>query len=169
MKNIITNPEILQNVAKVNRVALIYHLRIGDKAAYNNWYSKSSDLLESMDGSRLFNISVDPVPREGMFVNEIIIDEYPSAEVALKFVGSTQAELIEKCQEVTILAIQPEPHVKFRIVRAIAFLMHFLRVFKIAELQQPIGKQTTPLYGLTRNKWQLQENRTWIVLFSFTT
>ena len=30
MKNIIINPEVLQKIAEGNRVAFIYHLRIGD-------------------------------------------------------------------------------------------------------------------------------------------
>lgn len=127
MKNTTTHPDVLQHVVEGSRVALLYHLQIRDKTAYNNWYSKSRDLLESMGGSRLFNISVDPVPREGMLVDEIIIDEYPSAEVTLKFVAAIEAELSVSCQNVIILAIQPEPHLKFRIVRVVASLIHFLK------------------------------------------
>lgn len=124
MTNDIIHPEVLQKAQKGGRIALIYHLKIRDKGVYNNWCSKSSDLLKSMGGSRLFIMTVDPVPREGMLLDEIIIDEFPSPEVALKFVTETQSELFEHCQDVTILAIQPEPRLKFRIVRAIAFLMH---------------------------------------------
>jgi len=127
MKNTTIQPDILQKVAKGSRVALIYHLQVRDKEAYSNWYIKSTDLLKSMGGSRLFNMSVDPVPREGMFVDEIFIDEYPSAEDTLKFIAATEAELSESCQNVTILAIQPEPQLKIRIVRVIAFLMHFFK------------------------------------------
>jgi hypothetical protein len=124
MTNDIIHPEVFQKVEKGGRVALIYHLQIRDKAAYNNWYSKSSGLLKSMGGSRLYNMSVDPVPREGMLIEDIFIDEYPSAAVAIKFVEAIQFELFENCLDVTILAIQPEPNLKFRIVRVIAFLMH---------------------------------------------
>ena len=94
-----THRDIFQKVAKRSRVALIYHLQVKDITAYNNWFEKSNDLLESMAGNRLFNMSVDPVPREGMFVDEIVIDEYSSAEVALKFVTATQADLTDSCNE----------------------------------------------------------------------
>jgi len=119
--------DIFQQVAKGGRVALVYHLQISDGDAYNNWFRKSTDLLESMAGNRPFNMSVDPAPREGMFINEIIIDEYPSAEVALKFVAATQADLTESCNNVTVIAIQPNSPVKLRIVRIVAWLMHFLK------------------------------------------
>ena len=119
--------EILQKLAKGSRVALIYHLQRGDAAAYDNWYGKSSQLLESMAGSRLFAMSVDPVPREGMFVDEIVIDEYPSVEIALQVVTATLAELTEGCRNVTILAVQPEPSLKLRLVRMVARLMHFFK------------------------------------------
>lgn len=127
MTNEIIHPEVLQKVQKGGRVALIYHLRIRDNAAYNNWRSKSVGLLKGMGGSRLFNISADPVAREGMSVNEIIIDEYPSSGMALDFIKATKSELSEGCHEVTVLAIKPEPSLKFRIVRAIAFLMHLFK------------------------------------------
>jgi hypothetical protein len=122
----VVHQEIFQKVAKGSRVALIYHLRVRNRTACNNWHKKSNELLESMAGSRLFNISVDPVPREGMSVDEIVIDEYPSTEVALKFVEAIQADLTGCCS-VTVLAIQPESPLKFRIVRIIARLMHFFK------------------------------------------
>lgn len=118
--------DIFQQVAKGGRVALVYHLQVRDGVAYNNWLRKSNELLESMAGSRLFNMSVDPVPREGMLVDEIIIDEFPLAEVALKFILATQDDLTDSCN-VTVLAIQPEPPLKLRIVRIVAWLMHFFR------------------------------------------
>lgn len=127
MTNEIIHPEVLQKMQKGGRVALIYHLRIGDKATYNNWRSKSVGLHKNMGGSRLFNISADPVAREGMLVDEIIIDEYPSSEMALDFINATKSELSKGCYEVTVLAIKPEPPLKFRIVRTIAFLMHFFK------------------------------------------
>lgn len=119
--------DIFQEVDHKSRVALIYHLQIKEKEAYDHWYTSSTELLNSMRGERLCNILVDPVPREGMLIDEIIIDEYPSSDVALKFVKATHSELFESCQNVTILAIQPETHIKFSIVRAIAFLMHFFK------------------------------------------
>ncbi len=125
MTNEIIHPEVLQKAQKGRRVAFIYHLKIKDKAAYDTWCSKSSALLKNIGGCRLFNISVDPVPREGMLIDEIIIDEFSTSEVALEFISATQSELFENCQHLTVLAIQSEPVFKFRIVRAIAFLMHF--------------------------------------------
>jgi uncharacterized protein (DUF1330 family) len=119
--------EVLQQAKQGGRVALVYHLQVRDNAAYDNWLQKSIDLLESMAGSRLFMISVDPAPREGMLVDEIIIDEYPSTGTALKFVAAIQADLSDCCHFVTVLAIQPEPPLKLRVVRIIAWLMHFLR------------------------------------------
>jgi|GEM_PF-1314262 len=121
------NQDIFQNVAKISPIALIHHLQIKDGTAYNNWMRKSKDLLESMAGNRFFNLSVDPVPREGMYVDEIVIDEYPSAEAALKSATATQAELMDSCKNVTILAIQPEAPLKFRIVRIAAWLMHLVK------------------------------------------
>lgn len=62
-----------------------------------------------------------------MLIDEIIIDEYPSTEIALKYVAETQSELSKNNLNVTILAIEPEPHVKIRIVQAIAFLLHLFK------------------------------------------
>ena len=67
--------DVFQKVDKGSRVALIYHLQVREAVAYNNWLRKSDDLLKSIAGKRLFAVSVDPVPREGMYVDEIIIDE----------------------------------------------------------------------------------------------
>lgn len=57
--------DIFQQVAKGGRIALVYHLQVSDSDAYNNWFGKSTDLLESMAGNRPFNMSVDPAPRDG--------------------------------------------------------------------------------------------------------
>ena len=122
----VVHSEIFDKVAKGSRVALIYHLRIQDKTAYSNWYRKSSQLLEGMGGSRLFCIFADPVPREGMSVDEIVIDEYPSTDIALKFVGAIQTELTDSCN-VTVLALQPDSPWIFRFVRIVARLMHFFK------------------------------------------
>ena len=118
------NSDIFKKVVPKSQVALIYHLQIKDNEAFSNWRINSTELLNRSGGKRLYNISVDPVPREGMLINELIIDEYPSPEAALEFVAATQTELSETCQNVTILAIEPEPNIKFRIVHVIAFLMH---------------------------------------------
>jgi len=91
MNNTELNSDIFQKVSPKNRVALIYHLQIKDKEAFGNWSTNSLELLNSMGGHRLFNISVDPVPREDMLIDEIIIDEYPSTEIALKYVAETQS------------------------------------------------------------------------------
>jgi len=119
--------DIFQKVVKGSRVALIYHLEVRDISLYNNWLRKSNDLLESMPGNRLFNMSEDPVPREGKFIDEIVIDEYASVAVALKFVTATQADLTDSCRNVTVLAIQPETPLKLCIVRIVARLMHFFK------------------------------------------
>ena len=47
-----------------------------------------------------------------MYIDEIMIDEYPSAEAALKFVVATQADLIDSCKKVTVLAIETERPLK---------------------------------------------------------
>jgi len=122
-----TQRDRLQRATQGGRVALVYHLQVRDGAAYDNWLKKSIDLLESLAGSRLFMMAVDPAPREGLLVDEIIIDEYASSGTALQFVAATQADLTDCCHFVAVLAIQPEPPIKLRVVRILAWFMHLLR------------------------------------------
>lgn len=65
-------------------MALIFHLKIGDGEGYEKWLNESE---AQFDGERLHRVKVDQAAREGMLVDEIIIDEHPSAQSSLAFMS----------------------------------------------------------------------------------
>ena len=62
----------------------ILHLKIADLATYENWIAASQNRY---GGQRLFRVKVDPVSREGMLIDEIVLDEFPSAHAAFEFMA----------------------------------------------------------------------------------
>ena len=59
-------------------MAFVHHLKIKDPNGYNKWLNESKN---SFNSKRLFRVRVDPVAREGMLIDEIVIDEFYEGEV----------------------------------------------------------------------------------------
>jgi hypothetical protein len=114
-------------ITSAKRIALIFHIKIDDFDTYIQWLEESKNKFGSQ---RLFRVKVDPVPREGMEVNEIVIDEYSSSKSALDFMSTFGPSLDECCSEVAVLAIETEPSATFRIVKAISWIVRLFRGIK---------------------------------------
>ncbi|MGB3212284.1 MAG: hypothetical protein WBB19_16400 [Desulforhopalus sp.] len=110
--------------AGARKVAFVYHLKIRDSNGYNKWLSESKN---SFSSKRLFRVKADPVAREGMLMDEIVIDEFPSTQEAFGFMSTFDDTLKQVCSEYTILTILPEPSVTFHLVKGISWLV---RLFK---------------------------------------
>jgi hypothetical protein len=106
------------------KVALVYHLKIGDSNGYDKWLTESKN---SLGFKRLFQVKADPVAREGMLIDEIMIDEFPSPQEAFDFMSAFGDTLKEVCSEHIVLVIMPQPSVTFHLVKGISWLV---RLFK---------------------------------------
>ena len=114
----------LERNAGARKIALVFHLKIDDVDGYENWLEESRNQFGS---NRLHRLKVDPAPREGMLIDEIVIDEHSSAQYALAFMSTFGDGLKRVCSVYAALAIVPEPNLTFRIVKAISRL---IRLFK---------------------------------------
>jgi hypothetical protein len=101
-------------------LAVVYHLKISDSNGYDKWLNESKD---NFGCKRLFRVKADPVAREGMLIDEIVIDEFPSIQAAFEFFSAFDETLDQVCAEYTVLAIEPEPSVTFRIVKIISWFI----------------------------------------------
>ena len=110
--------------AGIRKVALVYHLKIEDLKGYEKWLNVSKDNLR---GKRLFRVRADPVAREEMLIDEIVIDEFQSVQAAFEFMPAFDDTLKRVCTEHTVLAIKPEPSATFHLVKGISWLV---RLFK---------------------------------------
>ncbi|QSX37666.1 hypothetical protein [Shewanella sedimentimangrovi] len=110
--------------AGMRRLAIVYHLKISDTPAYESWLRESQGKFGC---KRLFRVKADPVAREGMLLDEIIIDEFSSPRSALMFLSVYSEALQKACSEHAILVVKPEPWIKFRLVKFISWL---IRLFK---------------------------------------
>jgi hypothetical protein len=122
----------LQKYASNSKVALVYHLKIADKIGYENWLDHTN---EQSNSKRLFRLKVDPVPREGMLIDEFVIDEHHSALSALDFISTYRGSLAQVCSVHTILIIIPDPPLKFYIAKSIAWLVSKFNGAKDSEIQ----------------------------------
>jgi len=104
------------------KVAFVYHLKIKDLNGYEKWLTKSRH-----NGKRLYRVKADPVAREGMLLDEIVIDEFSSVKEAFDFLSTFENSLKLVCSEYAILAILPEPSITFNMVKGISW---FVRLFK---------------------------------------
>jgi len=110
--------------ARVKRVAFVYHLKVKDSTGYGKWLNESKD---KFGGKRLYRVKIDPVAREGMLIDECLIDEFPSVQSAFEFISAFDDTLVRVCTEHTVLAIEPEPSVTFLFVKVISW---FIRLFR---------------------------------------
>jgi hypothetical protein len=110
--------------AGARKVAFVHHLKIKDPNGYGKWLSESKD---SFNSKRLFRVKADPVAREGMLIDEIVIDEFPSIQEAFDFMSAFAGALNQVCSEYTVLTIMPEPSITFYVVKCISW---FVRLFK---------------------------------------
>jgi hypothetical protein len=110
--------------AGAKRVAFVYHLNIDDISGYEKWLSESKN---NFSGKRLFRVKADPVAREGMLIDEIVIDEFPSTRAAFEFMSIFDDILKRVCTEYTVLIIVPEPSVTFYLVKGISWLIQLFR------------------------------------------
>jgi hypothetical protein len=117
----------LLKVAGARKVAFVYHLKIRDSNGYNKWLIESN---KSFKGKRLFRVQADPVPREGMLINEIVIDEFPSTQVAFDIIAAFEDTLKQVCSEYTALAIVPELSHTFHLVKGISVLVQLFKGVK---------------------------------------
>ncbi len=110
--------------AGAKRLAFVYHLKIGDSNGYDKWLKKSR---ESSGCKRMFRVKADPVAREGMLVDEIVIDEFSSIQAAFDFRSAFDDSLHQVCTEYAVLIIIPEPSITFSLIKRISW---FVRLFK---------------------------------------
>jgi hypothetical protein len=108
--------------AGAKKVALVSHLKIKDTNGYDKWLTESRH-----NGKRLYRVKTDPVAREGMLIDEIVIDEFSSVKEAFDFLSTFENSLKQVCSEHTVLALIPEPTITFHVVKGISWLV---RLFK---------------------------------------
>lgn len=113
--------------AGARKVAFVHHLKIKDSNGYGRWLSESQN---SFNSKRLFRVKADPVAREGMVIDEIVIDEFPSIQEALVFLSTFENSLPKVCSEHTILAIIPEPSITFYMVKLISWIVRLFNGVK---------------------------------------
>ncbi len=106
------------------KVAFVYHLRISEPGGYQSWLARD---LKQFGGKRLYRVKVDPVPREGMHIDEILIEEYASARAAIAYLSKLARELTPFCDEYTVLAIEPEPAITFWMVMLVSRVIRFFK------------------------------------------
>jgi uncharacterized protein (DUF1330 family) len=109
-------------MAGSRKVAFVYNLKIKDLNGYDQWLTKSGH-----NGKRLYRVKADPVAREGMLIDEIVIDEFSSVQEAFDFLSTFENSLKQVCFEHTILAIIPEPSITFHVVKGISWLVRLFR------------------------------------------
>ncbi|WP_203219207.1 hypothetical protein [Pseudoalteromonas sp. S16_S37] len=57
---------------------------------------------EKQSGKRLYRVKVDPVAREGMLLDEIVIDEFVSPQEALSFFATFEPVLKKNCSDLVV-------------------------------------------------------------------
>ncbi|WP_431688745.1 Dimeric alpha-beta barrel [Hahella sp. NBU794] len=114
----------LEKRAAGKRVALVFHLKIKRSEDYLSWLRESAN---QCGGERLFRVQADPVAREGMWLDEILIDEFPSPKAALSFMATHGEALRRHCESWAVLAVVPESPWLFRMVR---WMSRLIQVFK---------------------------------------
>ena len=114
----------LKEATGSQKVALVFHIKIEDCEGYKKWLDESE---AQFDSKRLYRVKTDHVPREGMFVDEIIIDEHAYAQSALKFMSAFEERMKQVCSEFTVLAVIPKPRITFNLVKAISWLISLFK------------------------------------------
>jgi len=104
--------------ANARKVAFIYHLKIDDFDGYEKWLMTSGHHVK-----RLYRVEVDPASREGMLIDEIVVDEFSSVQEAFDFLSAFECNLMQVCSMCTILAILPEPLIVFQLVKCISCMI----------------------------------------------
>lgn len=130
--------------ASISKVAFVFHLRVKDINGYSKFLKESEN---SFNSKRLFRVKADPVAREGMWIDEIIIDEFPSTQAAFKFLSTFDETLDQVCAEHTVLAVEPEPSVIFYMVKIIS---RVVRLFKGVTDK-----------GIPTATWKAENNAVW--------
>lgn len=110
--------------ADARKIAFVWHLKIRDNNGYEKWLSESEN---SFSGKRLFRVKADPVAREDMQLDEIVIDEFPSIKAAFEFISTYDDVLRRVCAEHIVLAIKPEPPLTFYLVKVISWFVRFFK------------------------------------------
>ncbi|MDE1464855.1 Dimeric alpha-beta barrel [Spartinivicinus poritis] len=127
----------LEQKANGKKLALVFHLKVKDYSAYQQWLVNSN---KQLGGRQLFQIAIDPAPREGMLIDQLIINEYPSAQSALAFMAKFGSTLQSICSVYEVLAIVPEPAMTFYMVKVISWLV---RLFKGVKDKRPLAANWT--------------------------
>ena len=71
-------------------------------------------------------MSVDPIAREGLWVDEIFIDEYENGARAIEGYEATIDELVKVAEDVTVMVVEPEPRSLFRKIGFMARVVSFV-------------------------------------------
>ncbi len=103
---------------------MIFHIRLENVSLYQAWLRAAY----SQPGAKgLYRVKVDPAPREGMVIDEVLIFEYPLPEAAMSFMSALGPDLQSACRELNVLAILPEPAATFVMVRFVSWLVRFFK------------------------------------------
>jgi hypothetical protein len=141
-------------VAGARKVAFVHHLKVRDSNGYHKWLGESKN---SLNGKRLFRVKTDPVAREDMLIDKIVIDEFSSIKEALDFMSAVDDTLKQVCSEYTVLAIMPEPSATFHLVKGISWLV---RLFKgVTDIGTPTANWKTDNVAVWPDEKQMKVAR----------
>ncbi|MBU2712207.1 Dimeric alpha-beta barrel [Zooshikella harenae] len=142
--NLNTSCSLLDGETGPGKVALVFHIKIKDVEGYQQWFAESQNKFRSR---RLYCVNIDPVPREGMLLDQLVIDEFSSAQSASAFMSVYGVALKELCSVYAVLAVKPEPFMTFCVVRVISW---FIRLFKGVQDKGPL-----------RSDWSADNTAVW--------
>jgi uncharacterized protein (DUF1330 family) len=90
------------------RIALVRLLRVADREAYAGWLAEEEAAVRAAGGRRTHRAAVDAVLSEpGLRFDELIVDEFPSRELAAESLRLAPAHAERALAEVLVLAARP--------------------------------------------------------------
>lgn len=141
----------LSEYSKGGSVALLYHVSIGDRFAFDAWQSGVAERAEQAGGRRLYAGMADPVAWEGMRFDVIWIDVLPSAAAALDALEQATSGAKRAADAVSVIAIDPLPRIVPELAHWAAAISHF-----VAPLE-PVEEKTLPAAHANTRIWPNQE------------
>ncbi|MGI0117677.1 Dimeric alpha-beta barrel [Zooshikella sp. RANM57] len=131
-RNLNTSCRLLEKEVGRGKIALVFHISVNDVAGYQHWLTESQNKFNSR---RLYCVNIDPAPREGMLIDQLVIDEFASVQLASEFMSVYGDALKALCSIYAVLAVKPEPLMTFCVVRVISW---FIRLFKGVQDKGPL-------------------------------
>jgi uncharacterized protein (DUF1330 family) len=89
------------------RIALVRLLRVADRAAYARWLAEDGAAVRAAGGRRSHHCAVDAVLTEGGAFDELILDEFPSRELAAESLRLASPLAERALAEAVVLAARP--------------------------------------------------------------